>query len=261
VSKTLDTLKLLHSSGEVIEIRIPKAGYNNKKVYAGFFNDFDKAVKDIEKYNGKVPGIYVILNTCTPALLSRAVNRIDETGISTTTDNDIIKRLWIYIDIDPRRPAGISSTDQEHEQAISKAYSIKKRLIQMGWTAPVICDSGNGASLLFKIDMENTPDNTNLIKNCLIAFDFMFSDEKTEIDLTVFNEYNFFGELIMGDYLIDNLEIQPITVCLRQTSFSMILFNQSMPVTAFMSFILLVGSFRFWVQSLPGLASSSRGGW
>lgn len=187
MSSILETIKLLHPPGEVIEIRMPKTGYNKKSVYAGYYDDFTKVELALVKYNGKVPGIYINLNPIDPDLLARAANRIDETGIPTASDKDITNRRWLYFDIDPIRPAGISSTDQQHEAAIVKANYIKEYLIKMGWPAPVICDSGNGASLLFRIDIENTATITELIQNCVLALDFLFTDDKTEIDLTVFN--------------------------------------------------------------------------
>ncbi len=59
--------------------------------------------------------------------------------------------------------------------------------IKRGWPEPIIADSGNGASLLYKTNIQNTPENTELIKKCIETFHFLYTDDKTEIDLTVFN--------------------------------------------------------------------------
>ncbi len=179
------TLKLLFSHGDVVEMRIPKA--NGNKTYSGYFNDFEKLADAASKYNGSVSGIYVTLNPAKPELLARASNRVNTEAITTTQDIEIKKRIWLPIDIDPIRPAGISSTDDEHKNAIAKAYYIKKFLSKRGWAEPIIGDSGNGASALYRIDLPNTEENTELIKNCLDAFDFLFTDESTEIDTSVFN--------------------------------------------------------------------------
>ena len=93
----------------------------------------------------------------------------------------------MYIDIDPIRPAGISSTEEEHDAAIAKAYYIRDDMKEHGWYEPVICDSGNGASLLYKIDMENNKEALDSVKNVLNAMDYFFSDEKIQIDQAVFN--------------------------------------------------------------------------
>jgi len=181
------TLSLLRNQREIIEVRIPKAGYNGKQVFAGYFDSPEKCYKIVEKYSGTVPAIYINLNPINPALLARANNRIDEKAGLTAQDNDVLKRTWLYIDIDPVRPAGISSTDKEHNEAITKAHEINQQQIKEGWGAAIVCDSGNGASLLFKIDLPNNEVATNLIKKVLSAFDFLYSDERTQIDTSVFN--------------------------------------------------------------------------
>ena len=182
-----NTLSILRVPNEIIEIRIPKTGYKGKEVNAGYFDDVNKCCAVIEKYNGVVPAIYTNLNPINPALLARAHNRIDDKAGLTAQDADVIKRTWLYLDIDPVRPAGISSTDEEHNNAIVKAHEINTKQNQEGWSEGIICDSGNGASLLFRIDLPNSDVSTNLIKKVLSAFDFFYSDEKIQIDTSVFN--------------------------------------------------------------------------
>jgi len=181
------TLLLLRTHDEITEIRIPKTGWKGKDVFVGYFKDVEKCCKVVEKYSGVVPAIYTNLNPINSALLARSANRIDEKAGLAAQDTDVIKRSWIYIDIDPIRPAGISSTDNEHEAAITKAYEINRKQSEYGWNSGVVCDSGNGASLLFRIDLPNNENTTNLIKKVLVAFDFLYSDDKTQIDVSVFN--------------------------------------------------------------------------
>ncbi len=181
----LYTLKCLFSQGDVVEMRIPRA--NGNKTYSGYFNDFEKLADAASKYNGLVNGIYVTLNPTKPELLARASNRVNTEATTATQDIEIKKRIWLPIDIDPIRPAGISSTDDEHQKAIAKAYYIREFLSNRGWAEPIIGDSGNGAGVLYRIDLTNTEENTELLKSCLEAFDFMFTDDATEIDISVFN--------------------------------------------------------------------------
>jgi P4 family phage/plasmid primase-like protien len=178
------TIATIRRPGEIIEIRIPKAGYSERQVFAGFFEN-GASIK-VDKYNGHVRAIYTNLNPIKPALMARACNRVDEKADKTVQDGDVMRRSWLFIDIDPRRPAGISSTNEEHELAIAKAHYINERMLLDGWEA-VIADSGNGASLLYKIDLPNDEPATALIKIVLEAFDFVYSDSRVEIDLSVFN--------------------------------------------------------------------------
>ena len=58
-------------------------------------------------YVKKAAGVYITLNPCNPALLARSPNKITDYPANTTTDQDILRRNWLYIDIDPHRPSGI----------------------------------------------------------------------------------------------------------------------------------------------------------
>ncbi len=95
---------------------------------------------------------YIIPNVVNPALLARAANRIRKAaqGRSTTSDGDIVSRRWLLIDCDPQRPAGISSTDHEHNAAVERCRGIWTELhFNFGWPEPVAADSGNGGHLLY----------------------------------------------------------------------------------------------------------------
>ncbi len=90
-----------------------------------------------------------------PALLARAENRMKERPKATTSDAGIIRRCWLLLDFDPRRPSGISLTDAEHTAALERARTVRDRLREAGWPDPVLADSGNGAHLLYSIDLPN----------------------------------------------------------------------------------------------------------
>ena len=51
------------------------------------------------------------------------------------------------------------------------------------------CDSGfgNGGYLLCRIELENKPENSDLVKNCLEALDYLHSDETFHVDTTSAN--------------------------------------------------------------------------
>jgi hypothetical protein len=56
-------------------------------------------------------------------LLARARDRARPVGEHDplTSDRDVLARRWLLIDADPRRPAGISASDTEHEAALARA--------------------------------------------------------------------------------------------------------------------------------------------
>ncbi len=181
-------LSLLFSDGAVVELRALGDG----GVHSGYFTDFATLATraaEIDNYND-VHGIYVTLNEVNPALLSRRANRVKQRlskSDATTADADIIRRRWLPIDFDPVRPSGVSATDVEHEAALGRAEDVADWLTGKGFPAPIIADSGNGAHLLYAIDLPNDGEATRLVKGCLTVLDALFSDDIVHCDTANFN--------------------------------------------------------------------------
>jgi len=169
----------------VFEIRIPKAGRH--RTIRGYFNSANAAAKAVGVWSGKVPAIYLTLNPVNPALLARANNRMETYAESTTSDADILSRRWLLIDVDPKRPAGISASDSEHRAAISKIIEIADWLDGQGWPAPLQGDSGNGGHLLYRVALSNEPENTRVIESVLKALAARFDTAAVSVDTSVFN--------------------------------------------------------------------------
>ena len=128
------------------------------------------------------------LTRSTAALLARAANRTRTVrGEPTTSDSDIERRRWLALDFDPVRPAGVSSTDEEKSAALLRAEEVRDHLRGEGWPEPVVGDSGNGAHLLYRVDLPNDPESSELVKGVLEALDFGFSDGAVEVDTAVAN--------------------------------------------------------------------------
>ncbi|MCX6694580.1 MAG: hypothetical protein NT074_08580, partial [Methanomicrobiales archaeon] len=104
---------------------------------------------------------------------------------TTTADEDIVRRRWLPIDIDPVRPSGVSSSDQEHEAAIEKAGRMGAFLAEKGFPAPLVADSGNGAHVLYRIDLPNDDASRDLVKKCLEVLAVIFDDKESTIDNAV----------------------------------------------------------------------------
>ncbi len=178
-------LNLLCRQNDVVELRMPKTRWGT---VSGYFNDMELLIKASAEYSGRVPGVYVTLNPLNPQLLARAHNRLECYAKWTTSDEDILQRRYIGIDVDPVRPAGISSTYEEHNSALTRAREIRDFLTsELGWTGPIFGDSGNGGHLLYRIDLPNDQVSRDLIRRSLEALDFRFSDQKVEVDINVFN--------------------------------------------------------------------------
>lgn len=179
-------LTVLYQPGDVVEVRVLEVA---GKTVAGYFDHFGKLAEAAAKLSGQATGVYVVLNQINPDLLARAANRVTVGPKNLTQDADIIRRRYLPIDVDAKRPSGISSTDAEHDAVIQVAGKIKEYLIGLGFpTGSIIMgDSGNGGHLLVRVDLPNDANNTNLIKTCLEALATRFDNAAVSIDRSVFN--------------------------------------------------------------------------
>lgn len=171
-------------NGSVVEVRVLHGPRN--RTYSGFFNreHLHDAAQQVAGL--KAAGVYATLNPVDPALLARAANRIIESP-TATADTNIVGRRWLLIDLDPKRPSGISATDDEKTAALAKTEQIREWLAERRWVAPVFADSGNGYHLLYPIDLLNDADAKQLIEHALKALAAQFDDDAVTVDTSVHN--------------------------------------------------------------------------
>jgi hypothetical protein len=187
INEIKKTLSILFHPGDVVELRA--LGVQGR-IHAGYFDDFERLAIEAARLSGQADGVYVVLNEINKALLARSQNRITISPKNLTQDKDITRRRYLPFDIDANRPAGISSTDNEHEAAFTTAKQIRTYLIeQMNFPSDSIImgDSGNGAHILIHIDLPNDSESEELIKTCLKAVAVKFNNNSATVDQTVFN--------------------------------------------------------------------------
>ncbi len=118
------------------------------------------------------------------------MNPFDATTIKNgngATDACVTRRRRLLIDVDPVRPTDTNATDSELEQAQGAAKKIAAYLSTRGWPAPIEALSGNGAHLLYAIDLPNTPESRDLVRAVSKALSEMFDTATVKIDQTVYN--------------------------------------------------------------------------
>ena len=184
----LRAITTLAPDGGVVEVRALADG----ATHSGYFDDYEALVRTVEALDADpaVAGIYVTLNAVNPALLARRSNRIKMRlgrKDATTADADILRRRWLPVDIDPVRPSGVSSTDAEHDAALDAAERIAAYLAEQGFPEPLRADSGNGAHLLYRVDLPNDDAATEVIKGALATLDALFSNETVTVDTANYN--------------------------------------------------------------------------
>jgi len=174
--------------GSVFEVRAVDAklsGNYRTGIISGYFDNAESCLEELEKITSAI-GVYITLNPVNPALLSRCANRLDLAGKNALTgDQHIVRRRELLIDVDFRRPSGISATDSEKEATRNKANEIYRFLKERGWPEPVVADSGNGYHLRYLVDLPVEDDH--LIERLLTALADRFDGEGVELDRTVFN--------------------------------------------------------------------------
>lgn len=181
-------LGLLARPGEVYELRALTKGRGNAPIVtSGYFDDLDAMAEAAIGLSGKADGIYCTINPTNPALLARApANRVRQAGNGdTTSDRDVVARRHLLIDVDPVRPAGISSDDAEHQASLDLAQRIAEDLSAIGWPDPIRADSGNGAHLIYAVDLPTV--DGDLVKRVLAALSKKYSTPALKVDEKVFN--------------------------------------------------------------------------
>jgi hypothetical protein len=178
-------LAMMLEPGQVAELRILHAGRD--RTVAGYFDDVDRLAQAAAEWSGRTPGVYVTLNPVNPALLSRARNRVKSHAETLTSDHDILRRRWFPIDLDPVRPTGISSTDDEHAAALRLAEALRSALRADGWPDPIVADSGNGAHLLYPVDLPNDAGTTARVGRVLTALAWRFNTPQVHVDVKMGN--------------------------------------------------------------------------
>ena len=188
-NEIIHALRLWFQAGDVFEVRVldaVSADYRREHIESGYFDyEHISAVPEALKRLLSFRGVYVTVNPVNPDLLARAVNRLRPAGRNpTTADTDIVRRRWLLIDCDPRRASGVSSSNSEHESALAKAREIRDGLSSLGWPDPIMTDSGNGAQLMYRIDLP--ADDGELVRR-VIGEIAKASSEQVAIDTSVHN--------------------------------------------------------------------------
>ena len=207
-SVTVDILRfveLLWRPGDVREVRIPK--YNKYgHTASGNFDSPESLAESAAKWDGKA-NLYFTLNPVNPALMARASNRIADKAETTSADVDVIRRRWLFIDIDPDRPSGISGTEDERQAARLVLDEVVSFLDNKDWPQPIVAMSGNGWYLLYPISLPNDPSSLELVQGVLVSLATRFNNEAVHIDTTVCNAARLAGLIgsmkVKGDFLTD----------------------------------------------------------
>lgn len=175
---------LFKDEKDLVEIRVL-----GKKTFSGYYKDVEHLIRDIAQFDDDPnEQIYYTLNYINEGCYGRLQNeKILMAPKGTTTDSDIIGRKFVLIDLDPKRPSNVNSTDAELFAARKKAADVYNFLLSNGFNEPIVCCSGNGYHINIPCRIGVSEETDKLIKRFLNAIAMLFTDEQVDIDVSVFN--------------------------------------------------------------------------
>ncbi|MBV8313970.1 MAG: AAA family ATPase [Planctomycetaceae bacterium] len=172
VEQIHDWLAVFARDYPAVEIRVIGAT-GRKDVFGERFTDLRRAAEYAMRWSGGAKGVYFTLNPL----------KGPEVKGKTASDEDVSRRMWLFIDADPERGKHqkASATDEEKAIAWEVLCKVRDWLRERGWPEPIVCDSGNGWHLYYRIDLPND-DNDTLVKRVLEALDLRFSTAAVNVD-------------------------------------------------------------------------------
>ena len=174
---------IMKANNELVEIRL----IGSNKTGSGYFSDADTLINAVEPYTDSF-NVYFTINPINSACYSREQkDKIVLRPKNTTTDTEVTCRNYVLIDLDPKRPSGVCSTKEEATKAYEKGLQVKKFLMDNGFYEPIMVFSSSGIHIYIRCALQNTEENTKLVKRFLQALGMLFTDEYVDCDLSVFN--------------------------------------------------------------------------
>lgn len=177
-------IQVLKPDGELFEVRI--IGSSSKPM-SGYFKNADALIQAFGKVDLRDTNIYITINQIDNSLASRKQANHFIKGATSTSDNDVNGYEYLFIDLDPQRSTGISSSREEYLEACQRAKNIAQYLENLGFEKPIKAVSGNGAHLLYRIKLANNDKNKKLVERCLKALALLFNDDVVQVDTSNFN--------------------------------------------------------------------------
>lgn len=181
LTKAVSVLKPEH---QLFEIRILGA---DKRNLSGYFTDSKTLLSALDTVDLRGKNIYITLNRLNEALYSRDQHDRFLLGATATSDTEVDRYEWMFIDLDPKRLAGVSSSAEELKAAEELKNKVRDHLHGLGFFDPIEAISGNGYHLLYRIDLPCDQDHVQLINDCLGTVADLFNTDKVKIDTVNYN--------------------------------------------------------------------------
>lgn len=192
-------LPLLLTEARVVELRHLVEG----RCDVGTF-DNEAALVAAVRARAHVGNLYTTVNRVNDDVVAGNVMRHRARGL---TDADFRMHTRLLFDFDAVRPAGVAATEAEVEAAVVMRNRFMGTLLAMGWPAPALGRSGNGAHLVYRLRLPVADDVKEMFDALYLGLKPEFSDAAVTFDSTVRNPsriWRCYGEMNRkGDPTID----------------------------------------------------------
>lgn len=118
------------------------------------------------------------------------INPVPTIATKPANNADILRRRWIYIDVDPIKAEGQEdnpATDNEKATTGELCGKVNDYLAERNWPAPVVVDSGNGHGMFYPCDLANDKTTQAMLRRLLHELSERFSGQGGIIDKSVHN--------------------------------------------------------------------------
>ena len=165
---------------------------SDKGIVSGYYNDIHSMARDAASYSGKGTGVLWTPNPChaTPTHEPTITFAPTHPEARPLRIARFPKGVGCRLTSTLERPAGISATDDEHQVALDLAGQVESYLCgEMDFPPPVVIDSGNGAYLLFPVQLPNDQESEALVRDFLkaLALRWPSQEAKAKIDTSTYN--------------------------------------------------------------------------
>lgn len=143
-------------------------------VAVGYFDSWDAAISTIENEPSTYKAAYFTLNPLKLPVEIPINPQALMPSRNAAGGSDIMRRTWLLVDLDPPRLPGTNSTEAEKQGAREQVDRVREYLRSRNWPEPMLCDSGNGWHLLYRIDLPNDDSATELVRGTLARLHQLF---------------------------------------------------------------------------------------
>lgn len=166
----------------LVEIRV----IGRRVTASGYFSNPDSIIEWLDKYEND--NIYFTINSLSEEHESRPqYGKMLEGKTSTTADNEITVRDWLFIDIDPVHLTDTNASEEDTQYAKATARRVVRYLKDRGFNQPVVVFSGNGVHLYYRCNLNNTKETLKGVEKFTKALAQVFDDDKATIDPKIVN--------------------------------------------------------------------------